>query len=320
VARKLLCGLMNYRRCSLSICATGLLLGCIERAPLEPGETGVGETEDSGGSETGAATDLPPGDPTATDADPDPDTDSDPPGDDTGVDSDEPPGDDDGDEKPAECATTDPAAQADFELALAGLDPEAWYDFDALCVVDAVAVEGDSVVTGLTCTIDGAPTPAVLTLPVAPEGAVAWSPGKQVHVLAYSNFDFEVGTGWHRKVEVRVAGSEELLLLALEDDDESMGKQIPPSWLAPLTVEVVLACGPEGEPESGFSTPMALEFRDPADNALELFSGHRGALPIDPEQSYAIDVEDATTGHCCHFSRRYQLIVRRAVTVAWWPN
>lgn len=266
----------------------GLLLGCIERAALDS------EDSDSGEGETEVV---------ATDS---------------GVDSEEPPDDDTGDGVPAECAGPDPAVDAGFELALAGEDPHSSYGIDAVCAVDAVAVEDDSVVTALTCTIAGAARQATLTLPVVPEGAVAWSPGKQVHVIAYSDYDDEVDTGWHRKVEVRVAGSEELLLLAVEDADETLGAQMPAPWFAPLMVEVVPACGPEGASDG--LMPLALSVRDLDDNVVEVVSGHRAALPIDAEQSYAIDVQDATSGHCCHYTRHYHLIVRRAVTVGWWPD
>ncbi|MFY0530802.1 hypothetical protein [Nannocystis pusilla] len=44
---------------------------------------------------------------------------------------------------------------------------------------------------------------------------------------------------------------------------------------------------------------------------IVLDSGQRGDLAVDSERHYAVDLEQAIVGECCHGNDRLKLLVRR---------
>lgn len=203
------------------------------------------------------------------------------------------------------CGEQDPAVSAAFHLALAGLNDHDSYEIDAPCVVGEVVVEADKVVTHLTCEVEGAPQEATLSLPVAPEGAVAWAAGAEVRVVGDSQFDSELQLGYFRRFSLRDAETDELLAAGVQH--EFLSEKV----FAPLVVETVFACGPEGDGFVDPPAPMAIAFSRGEQPPLEVIGGHRDALAIDAGQAYAIDVAEASMNNCCHYARWHHVLVRK---------
>lgn len=78
-------------------------------------------------------------------------------------------------------------------------------------------------------------------------------------------------------------------------------------WYAPFSVTASSPCGEEardGEP----GLPLMLDFRRD-DVGVAIFSGHRDTLALGG-RTFAIDVGEATTNHCCHATRRHKVLFR----------
>lgn len=206
---------------------------------------------------------------------------------------------------PAACSEQDPAVSAALTLELDWPeDSTKDLDIDVQCVIDAADTAGASVVTALTCDVDGASLGAVLTIAAAPEGEVAWVAGQAVHLVARNIDDSELDLGFNNHVSMRLAEDDSLLLAAVRSEN------LWPQIFAPLTVELELACGPANDFEP---VPMQISFTAEEGAKLDVISAHRGELVVDPAVRYAIDVEEVSTGNCCHFIDWHEVLLRRVV-------
>ncbi|MDC0668647.1 hypothetical protein [Nannocystis radixulma] len=213
---------------------------------------------------------------------------------------------------PAECEQSDPAVSAAVEFVIEG-----WpvltsddFEFDVLCEVDGVATAAGTVSTDLTCDVDGSSLPAILRMPEAPEGSVAWATGESVRLIAHSSNDVDYG-GLERHIQLRAADDDALLAASVQRGADHID---PASIIAPLTFAFEYLCGPLSiEGDSGVIS-LRLTLGIPNGATTSIFSRHRGQLPIDAAQAYAIDVEEASGNHCCHFSEDFHFLVRRVLT------
>jgi hypothetical protein len=205
------------------------------------------------------------------------------------------------------CAPPDPAVDAAFSLELADW-PDATDDdhfLDEACTIDAVAAMADTVVTELTCDHDGVLLAATLRVAVSPAGAVTWMPGEGVQIEAARIALLDYGEAI-RYVRMRGAG-DTLHLVGLENGDPDAERY------APFVVDAAFPCGEEdsfgGGEELRFRLDIGL-----GDASVGVLDGNRGVLPIDAQHVYAIDVGEATSNHCCHYTRNHAVLIRRVAT------
>lgn len=211
-------------------------------------------------------------------------------------------------EPPIECGQKDPSVSAALSLVLTDWpdDTTDFHHIDVQCLIETVDVVDTSVVTGLSCDVGGQPLPAALSVAVAPEGAVAWAPGQSVHLVADNSNDFLLGVGALYHVSMRRAGDDALLLVGVRDE------HLEPERFAPLQVTVTPVCGLPS-PGSDVPVPTQIEFRSEGGLQLDLVSGHRGELVVDPAVRFAIDVQEASTDNCCHFNDWQEVLLRRVL-------
>ncbi len=209
-------------------------------------------------------------------------------------------GDTEGVEPPIECGAPDPAVSAAFSI------EGAWANDDEKvtpCTVDAVSVEADTIVTSLSCDDGGEPLAVTVNVAAAAEGSPAWKAGDAVDLRAWNlsepGFDFEYGL-----IEMRLSADDSLLILALR------GEIWKPELASPIVLGAAFPCGPEEDFAEGQILPFQLEF-ELAGATLGLIEGHRGALAIDGSQTFAIDVAEANTNNCCHYTRWHHFVIRR---------
>lgn len=171
---------------------------------------------------------------------------------------------------------------------------------DVPCEVGAVTVDAGQVTTVFKCDIDGTPGAASLRFAVAPEGPVDWDAGLAVRLQSFLVLDF----GDLRLVQVRAAEDDSLLAVAVYAGLE--GPDVHEAF-APLTYGNTAVCG---APTSG-GVPVQLDFEAPWGEALHLMQGQRGALPIDAEHAFAIDVGRAEDGASAAFGLWQDVVLRR---------
>lgn len=203
------------------------------------------------------------------------------------------------------CVPPDPAVDAAFSLELADW-PDATDDdhfLDEACTIDAVATMADTVVTELTCDHDGALLAATLRVAVSPVGAVTWMPGEGVQIEAARIALNDYGEAI-RYVRMRGAG-DTLHLIGLESGDPGVER------LMPFVVDAAFPCGEEdpGGEKLRFRLDISL-----GDASVGVLDSNRGVLPIDDQHVYAIDVGDATSNYCCHYTRHQAVLIRRVAT------
>lgn len=209
-------------------------------------------------------------------------------------------------EGPLVCTPPDPAVDAGFSLELVDW-PDATDDdhfLDEACTIDAVAAMADTVVTELTCDHDGALLAATLRVAVSPAGAVTWMPGEGVRIEAARIALNDYGEAI-RYVRMRGAG-DTLHLVGLENGDPGAERY------APFFVDAAFPCGEE-DPGGGEALRFRLDI-GLGDASVGVLDGNRGVLPIDAQHVYAIDVGEATSNHCCHYTRYHAVLIRRVAT------
>lgn len=205
---------------------------------------------------------------------------------------------------PAECTNPpDPPVSAAFSIEGAGwLDDLAFLDVDVQCTVTAVTVEAEVVRTDLACDLEGEPQTATFSIPVAPEGDVAWDVDQAVRLRVGASQDF--ANILH--VRLHAADTESLLAVAVAGG----GDNGPASLFLPVTYELLPVCG--DLLDSIDITPQAIEFGLADDGPkVQIFSGARDVLPIDGQQVFAIDVGRIESGYCCHYSTEAEIVLRR---------
>lgn len=69
-------------------------------------------------------------------------------------------------------------------------------------------------------------------------------------------------------------------------------------------------CGWDGPAVMGPIFGMRLDF-DLGPDSVSLVDGQQGILNTGGADVYAIEVAEATIGHCCHFNEYYRLLVQR---------
>lgn len=201
------------------------------------------------------------------------------------------PGDADTDTDGVEgCGEPEPAAAATFKVTL-----DAWpdqtddeHDFERTCTIDAVTADAVTVITSLTCDVDGVPLGAALELAAAPEGAADWAVGQAVTLRSrrYDD-DFEGDV----QVRMTLVGDPEVLLV---DGQNWWGDGVPLSQqIGPILRERLMSCVARLE-DVRYTLRYAL-----ADASVTIMSGGRGALSVDAAHTYAIDVALSGTD-CCH--------------------
>lgn len=212
-------------------------------------------------------------------------------------------GEDTGDLPPRECDAADPTVDATFALDVPGwpVDPQTpGLKYDVLCTVDAVDAANPVFTTTLTCDVEGTPLPATLDLASAPEGAAVWKPGDGVR-LVYRDVEDPLDEAKIRALELR-RGDDDALLVSANDSVIDDAFQ---SRFAPLTVDLVFACGAPDGP-----VPQRVDFTPPGGDTLSIFDGHRGLLPISADEGFAIDVALARADEF-HFEGDLKVLLRR---------
>lgn len=212
-------------------------------------------------------------------------------------------GDDTGQAWPAECVEVDPDVSASYTLEVVGwpVEPAETGELDVPCSVDTVVAAADTVSTTLTCEIEGEPHAATLVIAASPDGPVSWAAGDPVKLTTDIWDGGDHGHG--RNIQLRAA-DDALLLSATEAYiDEGFETRF-----APLTVKLEYACV---DPQSDFpETPLRMDITPPDGPVVGIFSGHRGVVPIDAEQQFAVDVEQAiSTG--IHLEDQMKVLLRR---------
>lgn len=209
---------------------------------------------------------------------------------------------------PAECELSDPSVSSQVEVIVEGWPeppPPGSYNFDVECTIDDVSVDAGIVSTALTCDVDGSMLPALVQMPEAPEGEVAWEAGKAVRLIAYDYFT-DPGDR-ERLFQLRAAADDALLAAAMESPYGTWHSMV----FAPLTFAYEYACGPMNSDDR---VPLRVDLGIPNGATVSVFAHQRGQLPIDASQTYAIDVEEATTSWSGHNSEYFQVFVRRVRT------
>lgn len=210
-----------------------------------------------------------------------------------------------GETLPVACDMGDPSVSAAFSVAL-GAWPEqsdANHKIDVMCTIDAMPLEGDTIVHALTCDDAGTPRPVELRVALSTVGAVTWSEGDSVRLEARRETDVDFGID-ERAVRLWAA-DETPLVIGFEG-----GPETGPDF-APLTAVAQFPCGEE-DLDGIEGLPFGLLFGfEGAEVAI--VHQHRDVLPIDGGAVFAIDVGEATTNYCCHFTREYGVLIRRVM-------
>lgn len=245
-------------------------------------ETGT-ETTETDATETDAETE-----PAATETETETETDSDPTG--------EPP--------PAECGISDSSATAEFSVVpIDWMDQfEDSHDFEVMCTIDAMPIEGDTIVHALTCDDAGTPRAVSLRVPLPIEGSVTWAEGDTVRLEARREEEIDFGIDYRR---VRMFAADETPLLLGHAGASELGPH-----LDPIEYEAEFPCGPEDEESGKTGQRIAVRFTF-AGQSVTIVGGHRDVLPTDGGAVFAIDLPTATTNHCCHYTRKYSVLIRR---------
>lgn len=210
-----------------------------------------------------------------------------------------------GETPPVACDMGDPGVSAAFSVAL-GAWPEqsdAGHAVDVMCTIDAMPIEGDTIVHALTCDDAGTPRPVELRVALSTVGAVTWSEGDSVRLASSRETDVDFGID-ERAVRLWAA-DETPLLIGYEGGPEGT-----PSF-APLTSVAQFPCGEEDfDGIAGLPFEILFGF---AGAEVAIVHRHRDVLPIDGGAVFAIDVGEATTNYCCHFTREYGVLIRRVM-------
>jgi hypothetical protein len=184
---------------------------------------------------------------------------------------------------PAECESVDEQVSAAAVLTGWPMLAATNHMVTAICIVDSVTAEAGQVVTALTCTVDGAPTAADLQIADVPGGGwvVDWVAGDEVLLRSFA-YDGD-GLKFH-SVELANGVGDAVLMASLHGSyDLAEIMKFPPlvmTWDRPCA----------GLADDALRSLRAV-FTDADEEALALFSGHRGELAVDDGRSYAIDVE-----------------------------
>lgn len=210
-----------------------------------------------------------------------------------------------GETLPVACDMGDPGVSAAFSVAL-GAWPEqsdAGHKIDVMCTIDAMPLEGDTIVHALTCDDAGTPRPVELRVALSTVGAVTWSEGDSVRLEARRETDVDFGID-ERAVRLWAA-DETPLVIGFEG-----GPETGPDF-APLTSVAQFPCGEEDfDGIAGLPFEILFGF---AGAEVAIVHQHRDVLPIDGGAVFAIDVGEATTNYCCHFTREYGVLIRRVM-------
>ena len=272
---------------SVSVGESGALTEPIDPDPTDPGDTEPGATDPGDTTTTGVPETTTATDGVVTD------TDTDTSGDDTGQ------------ALPEECVAADPEVSAFHTLEVVGwpVEPEDTGKLAAPCSVDAVTAGADTVSTALTCEIEGEPHAATLVIAASPQGPVGWAAGDQVGLTAEIWDGGDHGSG--RNVQLRAA--DDALLLSANESYIDENFESPGRW-TPLAVNLELVCHDQG---SDFSeSPLRMDITPVDGPVVSVFSGHRGVVPIDAAQAFAVDVEEAVMD-CCHLPAETKVLLRR---------
>jgi hypothetical protein len=208
-----------------------------------------------------------------------------------------------GDEVPAACEAVDPEVSAAFSVAVGDWPEQTdeWHALDVMCTIDAMSVEDGEVVHALTCDDAGTPRPLTLKVAESAVGPVVWAEGEAVRLSTSRHLDDEFAQ--HQRSVRMWAADEALLMVGYEGHADSAPE------FAPLTFAVQFPCGEEnidGEPGLPFELVFGL-----AGASVAVAHGQRGVLPIDGSAAFAVDVGEATTNYCCHYTREYHALIRR---------
>lgn len=275
---------MNYRLAWLSLFAAAALA-------CDSGADGLSE---GSGDESGATESD--GDPSDTDAG---DTEE----------PDETDGETDGPvELHPDCEADDPETDASFEIAF-----EDWPDLDTFfeaeddCLISSVEITADTWTTSLDCRDATDDRTVTLSIPALAEESPDWAEGEMVHFVAYSYVD---GFGGHAGVELTDSDGRELLNVVGGEELDFNFEAIAGSIGAVGSYAECDAPMPGTGDES--KGKLALHFED-AGESLAIVSGHRGRFDHDDGSSTVIDVEVATSGHCCHGFHKIEALKRRTV-------
>jgi hypothetical protein len=203
---------------------------------------------------------------------------------------------------PEECVEVDPDVTATFSVDIDW--PEASNDFhfiDVTCTIDAMTEDAGSFEHALTCDDAGTPRPLTLKVAESAVGPVVWAEGEAVRLSTSRHLDDEFAQ--HQRSVRMWAADEALLMVGYEGHADSAPE------FAPLTFAVQFPCGEEnidGEPGLPFELVFGL-----AGASVAVAHGQRGVLPIDGSAAFAVDVGEATTNYCCHYTREYHALIRR---------
>lgn len=209
----------------------------------------------------------------------------------------------DPDAPPAICDEADPAVSSAFEVVLTDW-PDATTDehaIDQRCTVDSVLVEGGQVASELRCDVGGQLLPATVRVAVSPAGEILWKAGDGLQLVSERHIDDDFGATIRL---LRIVGSDDTVhVVGVEAGDPQ------DAWYLPFTVEAASPCGVE---DIGGGEFLALRLDvSLGDAEVSVFHAHRGVLPIDGEHLFAIDVGDASSNYCCHFTRKHEVLIRR---------
>lgn len=206
---------------------------------------------------------------------------------------------------PVACDMGDPKVSAAFSVALGEWPDQgdADHTIDVMCTIDAMPIEGNTIVHALTCDDAGTPRPVELRVALSTVGSVMWAEGDSVRLEAHRETDVDFGIDVRR---VRLSAADETpLLMGFEGGPEGV-----PSF-APLTAVAQFPCGEEhvdGIQGLPFEILFGYEGAEVA-----IVHRHRDVLPIDGGAVFAIDVGEATTNYCCHYTREYKVLIRRVM-------
>lgn len=208
---------------------------------------------------------------------------------------------------PEECVVADPSVTAAFSLAI-GDWPEMSdtdHEIDVMCVIDTMDVLPEGVVHALTCDDAGTPRAVVLTSVMPSGGSPVWSAGDSVRLESFRQTEVDFGIDGHV-----------LRMSAADDTPLLMGHAGPGSGspeFDPIVSTPEFPCGAEDVVVGQPGLPFAVRFELGAD-AVTIVSGHRDVLPIaGSAEVFAIDLEEATTNYCCHFTRKYHVLIQRVM-------
>lgn len=299
-------------------CVSLLVVACVEKAGEDTGTDPGTETSAAPDTEPTAATQIveptatvgetvdtepatePATEPGATDpSDSDP-SDTDPVPEDTDT-------DDTGMAIPEDCAAEDDSVTAEFSLEIGAWPDMAddGHDIDVVCSIDAMAVEPDVVVHSLTCDDAGTPRPVTLTTALPIGGSAVWQQGDSVRLKSRRVREIDFGIDSH---DLRLFSADEVPLVIARQG----GAELEPN-LDPIAYSPEFVCGAEDVDVGQPGLPFAVRFELGA-SSVSIVSGQRDELAIAGDTAvYLIDLEEATTNYCCHFTRKYHVLIQRVM-------